>query len=126
MASKAVLMTALFDQFMSFIGELTEMYPEDPDFPLLSTSVRLLKSTNPSILAKYICDSVTHFEDKIMSKDEKFFLDNDFADYNGYVDMNIFKKLKDYVAKMSVSSKECVWKYLQNISRLAKACQSLA
>ena len=71
MASKTVLMAALFDQFTSFIGELQEMYPEDMDFPMFLTTVRLMKSANPSILAKYIFTSTHQFEEKIMSKDEK-------------------------------------------------------
>ena len=118
-------MTALFDQFTSFIGELQEMYPDDTDFPMFITSIRVLKSTNPSMLSKYIYNNTNQFEDKIMSKDEKFFLDNDFSEYNEYVqDMDIFGKLKQYVKNMSSESKESVWKYCQNIIRLSKACQS--
>jgi hypothetical protein len=125
MASKTILMTALFDQFTSFIGELQEMYPDDTDFPMFITSIRVLKSTNPSMLSKYIYNNTNQFEDKIMSKDEKFFLDNDFSEYNEYVqDMDIFGKLKQYVKNMSSESKESVWKYCQNIIRLSKACQS--
>jgi hypothetical protein len=124
MASKTVLITALFDQFTTFVGELVEMYPHDTDFPLCITTVRLLKATNPSMLAKYVHDNTIEFEDKIMSKDESFFLQNDFAEYTEYIDMNIFGKLKVYVKNMSPESKEHVWKYCQNIIRLAKACRS--
>jgi len=42
MASRVTLMTALFDQFTSFVSELSEMYPEDPDFSMFLTTVRLL------------------------------------------------------------------------------------
>ena len=123
MSSKTVLMTALFDQFSSFLGELQEMYPDDTDFPLCVTSVRLLRSTNPSMLAKYIYENTNKYEDKIMARDEKFFLDTDFSEYSDYIeDMNIFGKLKQYVTNMSDSSKDSVWKYCQNIIRLAKAC----
>jgi hypothetical protein len=118
-------MTALFDQFSSFLAELADMYPDDSDFPMCSTSVRLLRSTNPSMLAKYIYENTNKYEDKIMARDEKFFLDTDFSEYSEYIqDMNIFGKLKQYVANMSDSSKESVWKYCQNIIRLAKACYS--
>ena len=116
-------MTALFDQFTSFISELQEMYPEDSDFPLYITSIRLLRNTNPSMLVKYIYDNTSQYEDKIMSKDENFFLDNNFAQ-STQVDMNVFEKLKKYVINMSPESKESVWKYCQNIIRLTKACQS--
>jgi len=125
MASKPMLMTALFDQFTSFLTELSEMYPEDIDFSMCSTSVRLLRSTNPSMLAKYIYENTNKYEDKIMARDEKFFIDTDFSEYSEFIkDMNIFEKLKQYVANMSDASKESVWKYCQNIIRLAKACYS--
>jgi hypothetical protein len=123
MASKTVLMTALFDQFNSFLGELQEMYPEDTDFGVCITSVRILRSTNPSMLAKYIYENTNKYEDKIMGRDEKFFIDTDFSEYSEYIeDMNVFGKLKQYVANMSDASKDSVWKYCQNIIRLAKAC----
>ena len=124
MASKVALMSALFDQFTSFLVELRDMYPQDTDFPMFITSISLLKNTNPSMLAKYIYENTNRFEEKIMNKDEKFFLDNNFDEYNGYVDMDLFGKLKQYVASMSSSSKDSVWKYCQNILRLAKATQS--
>jgi hypothetical protein len=117
-------MAALFDQFMSFIGELQEMYPEDNDFPMFQTTVRLLKATNPSMLVKYIYTATHQFEEKILSKDENFFLQNEFSEYSENVDMNVFDKLKKYVANMSPQSKDNVWKYCQNITRLSKACQS--
>jgi hypothetical protein len=124
MASKVALMSALFDQFTSFLVELRDMYPQDTDFPMFITSINLLKNTNPSMLAKYIYENTNRFEEKIMNKDEKFFLDNNFDEYNGYVDMDLFGKLKQYVSAMSSSSKDSVWKYCQNILRLAKATQN--
>lgn len=124
MASKTVLMTALFDQFTSFLTELSEMFPEDPDFSLFLTSVRLLKSTNPSLLVKHIYVNTIEYEDKIMTKDEKFFMEHTFEQHKENVDMDILSKLKQYVSSMSPESKESVWKYCQNVVRLAKACQS--
>lgn len=124
MASKTVLMTALFDQFTSFLTELSEMFPEDPDFSLFLTSVRLLKSTNPSLLVKHIYVNTIEYEEKIMNKDEQFFMEHSFEQHKENVDMDILSKLKQYVSSMSPESKESVWKYCQNVVRLAKACQS--
>jgi len=124
MSAKTALMSALFEQFNSFLEELRDMYPHDSDFPMFITSIKLLRTTNPSMLTKYIYENTEKFEDKIMSNDEDFFLANTFEEYTSYVDMNIFGKLKTYVSSMSPSSKDSVWKYCQNIFRLAKACQS--
>ncbi len=123
MASKGVLMTAFFDQFLTFLTELKDMYPDDPDFSLFLTTLRMLKSSNPSIVIKYVNESVGTFEEKIASKDEAFFLNYEFSEFSDSVDMNLFSKLKQYIVQMTPQSKENVWKYIQNITRLAKACQ---
>jgi hypothetical protein len=120
MASRVVLLNALYDQFTSFVSELSDMYPDDPDFPLFLTTVRLLKTSNPSLLAKYIVENTSQYEEQITNKDEKFFLEHTFEIHDG-VDMDILSKLKNYVGSMSADTKEHVWKYCQNIIRLAKA-----
>jgi hypothetical protein len=121
MASKQVLTQAFFDQFTSFSTELCEMYPDDADFSMFATTLKLMKMTNPALVIKYVRDNVLQFEDKIMKKDESFFLEYNFAEYAEAVDMNIFQKLRQYIANMTPSSKNSVWVYIQNIVRLAKA-----
>jgi hypothetical protein len=125
MASKPVLMNAVFDQFTSFITELIQMYPDDADFSLFLTSIKLLKTTNPSLLIRYIVENTASFEQQIMSKDEKFFIDYSFSEFSESVDLNIFPKLKQYITNMSPSTKENVWKYIQNIYRLSKAISTM-
>lgn len=124
MASKPVLLSALFDQFTTFLVELKEMYPEDTDFPMFVTSIRITRTANPSILPKYISELAGSFEEQIMKKDEDFFLNNEYSEYSSYVNMDIFGKLKKYFSNMSQESKDNVWKYCQNIMRLSKAYHS--
>lgn len=121
MASKQVLTAAFYDQFTSFSSELCEMYPDDSDFAMFATTLKLMKMTNPALVIKYVRDNVLQFEDKIMNKDESFFLDYNFSEYTEAVDMNIFQKLRQYIVSMSPSSKTSVWTYIQNIVRLSKA-----
>jgi len=124
MAPKSVLLNAFYDQFFQFIKELKAMYPEDPDFPLGATTLRLLKSTMPSFPIKQFYDSSKGFEDQILSKNELFFLDHSFNEFKEEVDFDILAKLKTYVKSMSDSSKDAVWVYIQNLYKLAKAYHS--
>lgn len=124
MASKVVLMTALFDQMTSFVKELSEMYPDDPDFSLFLTTLRMLKMSNPSMLAKYVYENASEFESQIMEKNHEFFLAHTFEQYKEDINMDIFSKLKHYFKSMSPETQECVWKYCQNVYRLAKAAYS--
>ena len=123
MASKFALLNALYDQFGAFVKELTEMYPDDVDFAAFSVTLKMLRSTNPSLLAKYIIENTSEYEGEILSKNEGFFLNHSFEQYDG-VDISIFSKLKTYVSNMNSDSKENVWKYIQNIYRLAKVIHS--
>ena len=123
MAPKSVLLNAFYDQIFQFLKELSDMYPEDPDFPLGATGLRLLKSTMPVFPIKQFYDSSKGFEDQILSKNELFFLDHSFAEIQD-VDFNILGKLKTYVKSMSPSSKDAVWVYVQNLYKLAKAYHS--
>ena len=119
--SKKVLIQAFFDQFISFSKELCGMYPDDADFSMFSNTLGLMKMTNPSLVIKYVNDNVLQYEDKIMAKDETFFMQNEFSEYQSDIDMNVFTKLKQYIENMSAGSKQHVWTYIQNIVRLAKA-----
>jgi hypothetical protein len=119
---KKQLTDAFFDQFITFVNELADMYPDDSDFSMFGTTLKLMKMTNPSLVIRYVSDSTSQFLEKIMASDEGFFMDMDFSVY-GNVDINIFTKLKTYIQSMSSNSKESVWKYIQNITRLAQAIQ---
>jgi hypothetical protein len=125
MASKVTLMNAVFDQFTTFVTELIEMYPDDVDFSLFLNSLKLMRSTNPSLLVKYVYENTSSFEEQILKKDESFFISYSFSEYSADVDLNIFAKLKHYTKNMSPSTKDTVWKYIQNIYRLCKAITNL-
>jgi len=121
-ARKKQLTDAFFEQFITFVSELADMYPDDSDFSMFGTTLKLMKMTNPSLVIRYVGDATRDFNEKIMAKDEGFFMDMDFSTY-GNVDINIFTKLKTYIQSMSVNSKDSVWKYIQNITRLSHAIQ---
>jgi hypothetical protein len=123
MASKTVLMTAMFDQLTSLVKEMIAMYPEDDTFPFYLTTISLMKNTNPAMFVKYINDNIGPFENQILKKEESFFLSKSFDEYDGHFDLNIFSKLKEYIVGMSATSKESVWQYTINIMRLAQACR---
>ena len=126
MAPKPVLLNAFYDQLFQFLKELTAMYPEDPDFPMGSTALRMVKLTMPVYPIKEFYDSSKGFEDQILSKNELFFLDHSFHEFKNDADFDfdILAKLKTYVKSMTPASKEAVWVYVQNLYKLAKGYHS--
>lgn len=116
--SKKVLIDTLFTQFTDFLKQLENMFPEDTDFPVFLTTLQLLKSTNPMLVVNFIkTDIINPYGSKIISKDESFFLDNDFNSHQD-VDLNIVNKLKTYIQNMSPNSKDIVWKYIEILMKL--------
>lgn len=95
------------------------MYPDDPDFALGLTSIRLMKSANPSFVVKMFFDNAKAYEDEILTRNEHFFLDHSFQDIQD-IDFNLLSKLKQYVRGMSDDSKKVVWAYVENLYKLAK------
>lgn len=119
MAPNIALVKAFYDQLTTFLGELKEMYPDDPDFALGVTSVKMMRTMNPTMWVKVFFDSAKAYESEILSKNEKFFLDHSFEDVQD-MDFNILAKLKQYVMGMSEDSKKAVWIYVENLYKLAK------
>ena len=116
-APKSVLVNAFIEQLLTFMNELKEMYPADPDFSLGITSIRMLKNVNPTIIPKYFYDSGKEFESEILYKNDKFFL---YHSFGNYVDFDLLSKLKQYVAGMTPTSKDNVWTYVQNLYKISK------
>ena len=119
MAPNKILINTFFDQLLTFLGELKEMYPDDPDFVLGLTSVKMLRSVNPGMVIKMFYDTAHPYEGEIVTHNETFFLDHSFSDVQD-MDFNLLDKLKQYVRGMSEESKKSVWVYVENLYKLAK------
>jgi hypothetical protein len=115
--SRKVFLDAFFNQFISFLGELKGMYPEDPDFPNFVTAITLIRNTNPMLAVNYIKSEVIDpFQEKIAARDESFFMDQDYTQKNA--DIDVIHKLKEYVREMTPESKEVVWQYIELLMKL--------
>jgi hypothetical protein len=120
MASRTVLLQALFTQFQTFLQEMQKLYPEDPDFPMFQTTLAMLKTTNPLLVAKYVKQHVVDAHgEKIAQRDESFFMEYTYEEYAGDVSLDIVQKLKGYVSEMPPATKTTVWQYIDVISKLS-------
>jgi hypothetical protein len=116
--SKKVLIDAFFNQFNSFLMELKQMYPEDPDFPVFITTLSMMKVANPMLVLNFVkTEIVDPFGTKIKARDESFFMTQDYTTRED-VDLNIVEKIKEYIQGMSPETKETVWKYIEIITKL--------
>ena len=117
--SRQIIVNAFFEQLIAFLGELKDMYPDDPDFALGLTSAKMMRTMNPTMLASMFFDNARAYESEILTKNENFFLDHSFSNVQD-ADFNLLDKLKQYVRGMSDTSKKNVWVYVENLYKLSK------
>ena len=118
-----MLMEAFFSSFITFAGELKDMFPEDPDFGIFESALKLLQKTNPSLVVTYYKRNVldTEFNEKISHKDESFFLNYSYDEFHENVGgADVIGKLKQYWNVLSHGNRDHVWDYIITLDRIAR------
>jgi hypothetical protein len=113
-------MRTFFKQLVEFVGQLEDMFPDDPDFAVFQTFLGLVQRTNPQMVLATIQEHVvTKYEAQIASRDEEFILNYNSGEYDSEV-MNIVSKLRTYWKTLSEPSKNAMWQYLHVLTQLCK------
>ena len=115
--SKKMFIEAFYSQFGEFLKELSKMYPEDKDFSDFASNLSVMKYMNPMYPINFVkSDVVDKYKDKILSRDESFFLNSEEIQQSA--DIDIVYKLKTYISGMTSENKEVVWSYIEIITKL--------
>ena len=108
-------LSAFNTQIFRLVDELIEIYPEDFDFKTFKNSLDMLKRANARAPLELFQQHIYVHKEKIINKDESFFLNNDFTsqvgENNSEKFLQIVSKLKQYWQEMSSNTKENIWKY---------------
>lgn len=112
----------MFNRHMrDFINDLILIYPTVEDFKFLQvgfmTAVLVDKKSPSAIFHENV---VMLYHDKIMAKDEDFFMSQSY-DYVAD-SMDVVSKLKAIWQYLATENKEAIWKYLQILVHLSKQC----
>ncbi len=122
--SKIAYLKGFYDQFYKFLDEMSELYPEDPDFRTFETFLRGIQRANPMKAAQVFHETTAKFSDQIEARDETFFLQYNYAEYGGDT-MDIIGKLSAYYKSLTDDSRKAIWEYLLVLKELSKrACTS--
>ena len=115
--SKKMFIEAFYSQFGEFLAQLSKMYPEDKDFPAFASNLSVMKFMNPMYPINFVkTDVVDKYKNKILSRDESFFLKSEEIQQSA--DIDIVYKLKSYISEMTLENKEVVWSYIEIITKL--------
>ena len=118
--SSAVYLKSFFHQLTEVVGELADMFPDDPDFKVFQTYISLLQRTNPTMVIDTFHEHVgLKFEDQINAKNEDFVLNYQDTEY-GSDGMDIVAKIKTYWSVLSPATRAAIWQYIYILKELAK------
>ena len=100
-------------QVCDFSDQLLVLYPNDEWFNKFSTSVYLLKKTNPKQILELFTQYIYPHKDNIIDNNDDFFLTNTTEYDTIDTFMVIVTSLKKYWHDISTINKECIWKYFK-------------
>lgn len=99
------------DMMDQFITELEKTFPEEKSIKKYHTSFDLLRKSNPRKCVDAYMAEVGPYQEKIMAKDESFFLDGScHSDF-----LNEINIKKYWTPELSENTKGAIWQYLQTL-----------
>lgn len=108
------------ETFEDMINDLIQVFPNDSEFRLYKMALQAGLMSDNKIVSKFFYEKAKDMSDKILNRDEQFFLDKDYNDLNAKDGGAIVNKLKNCWSLLSDDNKDSVWKYLKILVLLNK------
>lgn len=113
------------NQLISFSNTLVERFPNNKNFKIALTGIETIKMANPRKNLDMFLLYVYKYRDRVMVKDEKFMMKNDFISEN-FAEKElgvsssflIMDSIKENWKSLENSEKNNIWKYLQVLIKL--------
>lgn len=130
MLSENDLIDVFNNKLTEFSKDLCFIFPTVSDFHIFQAACEwsiCIDKKSPQCFFHTLV--VKPFKDKILKKDESFFQNESYEEYNEYIkhyghDLNIIQKIKKIWQTLDESNKEIIWKYLHVLLCLSIKCKS--
>lgn len=128
----SVYQEAFNNKLLEFLNDLICTFPEvHHDLKTLKHGVNMARNIDPQIPQTFFNERVaSKYEDRILAKDDQFFLDHDYTlDLSGLdskvqgFDLDIIGRLKAMWGNVNAANRETIWKYLHVLLALNKKCK---
>lgn len=106
-----------------FLEELGSILPDEKDIVIFQSQLGVMTMVDPSKIIKSFIQHLYPYKDKIMSKDEAFFLGDGVQIKQDYLSEAIHLT-ELWKNKLSEQNKQVVWKYFQVMTVLAEKFNS--
>jgi len=107
--------------FQEFLSDFAKTFPNDAQLSLYELGLRGILLADSSVVQKVFHERVSvPYADKILAKDEAFFLQNSFSEIHADITdaMDVISKVKSYWSQLDAVNKDVVWKYLKVLTLL--------
>jgi len=117
--SKPQIMALFFDQFQRFIEQLIVVFPNDTDFPVYLSNLKLAKMTNPKMVIAGIEQHCLPFAATIKARNAAFFLEYPFKEYEkDDTIVPVIRKMKAMWLEISPANQSHIMDYVNNLLTL--------
>lgn len=111
------------EKFSEFIKDLIETFPDDKDFKLCKQSFTLLQMVDDKKPAEMFQIYAMKYKERIMNKEENFFLKHDFKEELEKSDdpnfsVELLLKLKQCWKTLEQKNKDVIWSYLELLYKI--------
>lgn len=123
------IVTIFNDQFVEFVTDIQNVFPEDHDILVAKNSLIAIRKANPKMIVKiwnmYI---VSKYKAEIEKGDIGFFINKDYSSDlensdNSNKIMESINRLREPIKQMSSENQQKTMKYIQNLTKLASLCE---
>ena len=116
------ILNAFVNQTINFLEDLENVFPENNDIKIYKKILLFTKSTNPRLILDSFNLYVYPFYDKIIKKDESFFIELDYDEKQGGSQDSMLKaiEIKELWKLMSEHSKKACWNYFTVLIKLSE------
>ena len=115
------ILGAFNNVLINFIEDCILVFPEENDFKVYKKGLEFVIKYNPKKGLTIFDEYSKLYRQKIMDKNEEFFMENKYEDITKYNDPEIFtiiNKIKVYWKLLDTNNKEKIWDYLGLLIKL--------
>lgn len=123
MNDRIALLAALRQDLITFLDELSNVLPHDPNLVMMKSFARVVIMAD---VADYISKNIAPLEDKVKARDETYFIENAvFFEQlqNRESTVNYFRDL--WIKSDDQDAKHAVWQWLEHFIQMSKRYQAL-
>ncbi len=122
--SNNLRINAFCNLFQEFLVDLQSSFPQEDGLKFVLSSLKVMRGLGQDkIIAQGFMEHVGPFADKIIAKDESFFLQNDFEAPEGFIADEVARVKGIWTDPItSKETKDCIHAYFVSLLKIGKSC----